>query len=283
MKIENTLFAYGRLFILIMAVLLFTGCSGDKNKSFDDKPVAVLYRDALTAMNNQEYKTAAKAFDEVERQHPYSQWATRAKLMSAYSSYQAEDYDVAILTLDNFIELHPGHPDVAYAYYLRAISYYEQIVDVGRDQELTNKAGEAFDEVIRRFPDTTYARDAKFKQDLTRDHMAGKEMEIGRFYLKRYFYQAAMNRFKVVLEKYQTTTHTEEALHRMVEASLALGLKEQAQKYASILGHNYPNSPWYKASYSLLTKGETLQIKGKKKEATTTVGKVKDKFMGLFE
>src|SRR5690606_24877037 len=134
-------------------------------------------------------------YDEVERQHPYSQWATKAKLMSAYSSYQAADYDNAIIGFDKFIELHPGHPDVAYAYYMRAICFYEQIVDVGRDQNLTQKAMEAFDEVMRRFPDTKYARDAKFKKDLTVDHLAGKEMEIGRFYLKRAQYQAALNRF----------------------------------------------------------------------------------------
>ena len=271
---------------VFLAFVLLTACAGGKDKdaaSSADKPVEVLYRDARTAFDAKEYKTAAKAFDEVERQHPYSNWAARAKLMSAYSSYQAQDYGSALITLDSFIELHPGHPDIAYAYYLRAICYYEQIVDVGRDQELTDQASKAFEDVQRRFPDTAYARDAKFKSDLTRDHLAGKEMEIGRFYLKRGYYQAALNRFKAVVENYQTTTHTAEALHRMVEASLALGLNEQAQKYAAVLGYNYPNSDWYKSSYSLVTKGKTLQIARPEAEATTTAGKIKNKIQGLFE
>jgi outer membrane protein assembly factor BamD len=269
----------------LLAFTLLTACAGDKDEAVTaaDKPVDVLYNEARSAFDRKEYKTAAKAFDEVERQHPYSNWAARSKLMGAYSSYQAQDYDAALIALDGFIELHPGHPDIAYAYYLRAVSYYEQIVDVGRDQELTDKASKAFEDVMRRFPDTAYARDAKFKRDLTRDHLAGKEMEIGRYYLKRGYFQAALNRFKAVVEQYQTTTHTAEALHRMVEASMALGLSEQAQKYAAVLGHNYPNSPWYKSSYSLVTAGKTLQIERKQQEATTTAGKLKNTVQGWFE
>ena len=262
---------------------MLVACASDKDVPVVEKPPETLYNEARQAMNDGQYKTAAKAFDEVERQHPYSQWATRAKLMSAYSSYQASDYDMAVMTLDNFIELHPGHPDIAYAYYLRAICFYDQIVDVGRDQDLTQKASEAFNEVMRRFPNTAYARDAKFKLDLTRDHLAGKEMEIGRFYLKRGYYQAALNRFKNVVENFQTTTHAAEALHRMVEVSMALGLKDQAQKYAAILGHNYPDSDWYKSSYSLITRGQTLQINRDSKQADTTVGKIKNMVTGLFE
>lgn len=268
----------------VFALFLLVGCAGSKDKdTIADQPVEVLYRNAKTAFDSKDYKTAATMFDDVERQHPYSQWATKAKLMSAFSSYQAGNYDAAIITLDSFIELHPGHPDIAYAYYMRAICYYEQIVDVGRDQELTDKAGKAFEEVMRRFPDTAYARDAKFKNDLTRDHLAGKEMEIGRFYMKRHYYQAALNRFVNVVENYQTTTHTAEALHRMVEASMALGLTEQARKYAAVLGYNYPTSEWYKASYSLVNNGKTLQLKKKQKEAGTTAGKLKNKVLGLFE
>ncbi|MDB5478607.1 MAG: outer membrane protein assembly factor BamD [Alphaproteobacteria bacterium] len=268
------------LFALSLPVLV-AGCASDKKEPVE-KPVDQLYSEARRAFNEKDYKEAANKFDEVERQHPYSEWATQAKINSAYASYQADDYDMAVATLDNFIELHPGHPDIAYAYYLRAICYYEQIVDVGRDQEQTRKATDALGEVIRRFPDTAYARDAKFKKDLTLDHLAGKEMEIGRFYLKRKYYQAAINRFKTVIDQYQTTTHTPEALHRLVEAYLALGLPDEAKKMGAILGYNYPGSEWYQASYSLLTQGKTMQL-DKPKPAKTTAGKLKNKITGLFE
>jgi outer membrane protein assembly factor BamD len=268
---------------LLLALTLLSACAHKDEKEKPEKPVEELYREARKAFDKKEYKTAAENFDEVERQHPYSQWATQAKLMSAYSSYEAEDYDTALTTLNDFIELHPGHPDIAYAYYMRAICYYEQIVDVERDQEQTKAAMDALSEVIRRFPDTKYARDAKFKKDLTMDHLAGKEMDIGRYYLKRHFYQAAINRFKVVVNQYQTTTHTPEALHRLVEAYLALGLPDEAKKMGAILGYNYPGSEWYQASYSLLTSGKTLQLEKPKKPATTTAGKLKDSVTGLFD
>ncbi|MCH7932009.1 MAG: outer membrane protein assembly factor BamD, partial [Proteobacteria bacterium] len=195
----------------------------------------------------------ADAFDEVERQHPYSVWATKAQIMAAYAHYQANAYDDAVLAAKRFIDLHPGHRDVAYAYYLIAISYYEQISDVGRDQKMTELAFERLDEVIRRFPDTAYARDAKLKLDLARDHLAGKEMEVGRFYLRRGEYIAAINRFQIVVEKYQTTTHVPEALHRLTEAYLALGVTDEAQATAAVLGYNYPGNEWYQDSYVLLT------------------------------
>ena len=270
-----------RILACMLMALALAGCASDK-KDTTEKPVEVLYNDARAAFGREEFKTAAGLFDEVERQHPYSEWATQAKLMSAFSSYKAGEYDTAIATLDGFIELHPGYKDVDYAYYLRAICYYEQIVDVGRDQQLTQQATDGFNEVIRRFPDTAYARDAKFKKDLTQDHLAGKQMEIGRFYLKRKFYQAAINRFKTVIDQYQTTTHTPEALHRLVECYLALGLTEEAQKMGAILGANYPGSDWYEASYSLLTKGKTKQLT-KQKRAKTTAGKLKNAVTGLFE
>lgn len=270
------------MMILVLALGLWACASDDKTPT-TEKPVEQLYAEARTAFADKDYRTAANLFDEVERQHPYSQWATQSKLMSGYASYQAGDYPVAVATLDKFIELHPGHADVAYAYYLRAICYYEQIVDVGRDQDLTRKAMDGFDEVIRRFPESKYARDAKFKRDLTVDHLAGKEMEIGRFYLKRKHYQAAINRFKVVVDKYQTTSHVPEALHRMVESYVALGLKDEAGRIASVLGHNHPSSDWYKASYSLVTTGKTKQIKPKKKQPATTAEKLKNSVIGLFE
>lgn len=272
-----------RFFALFFVCLMLVGCASTDKKDVPDQPVEKLYGDARAAFDKEEFKTAANLFDEVERQHPYSQWATQAKLMSAYSSYQAGNYDDALSTLDKFIELHPGHPDVAYAYYLKAICYYEQIVDVGRDQDLTKEAMDSLNEVMRRFPDTAYARDAKFKKDLTLDHLAGKEMEIGRFYLKRHFYQAAINRFKRVVEQYQTTTHVPEALHRMVEAYTALGLPEEAKRIGAVLGANYPGSEWYQASYSLLTKGQTRQFTRKEKTAETTAGKLKNKVMDIFE
>jgi outer membrane protein assembly factor BamD len=272
-----------RFLACLFLALMLMGCAHTEEKEKPEKPVEELYRDARKSFDARDYKKAADDFDEVERQHPYSQWATQAKLMSAYSSYEAEDYDTALSTLDGFIELHPGHPDIAYAYYLRAICYYEQIVDVGRDQEQTKQAMDALSEVIRRFPDTKYARDAKFKKDLTLDHLAGKEMEIGRFYLKRQFYQAAINRFQIVVNQYQTTTHVPEALHRLVEAYLALGLTDEAKKMGAILGYNYPGSEWYQASYSLLTQGKTMQFPKPKPQSTSTAGKLKDSVTGLFD
>lgn len=272
-----------KILLCLLFALSLTACASSDKKEPVEKPVEQLYSDARKAFDIEDYKTAANLFDEVERQHPYSQWATQAKLMSAYSSYQAEDYPTMEVTLDKFIELHPGHPDIAYAYYLRSIGYYEQIVDVGRDQDLTKKAMDGFNEVIRRFPDTAYARDAKFKKDLTLDHLAGKEMEIGRFYLKRNYYQAALNRFKTVIDQYQTTTHVPEALHRMIECYTALGLTDEAQRMGAVLGYNYPGSDWYQASYSLLTKGKTMQLKKKQAPATTTAGKLKNTLTGWFE
>ena len=199
------------------------------------------------------YTSAAKEFDEVERQHPYSVWAPRAQLMAAYAHYQNNKYDDAINALDRFIQLHPGNRDVAYAYYLKGISYYEQISDVGRDQAMTQLALNALDEVVRRYPTTEYARDAKLKIDLARDHLAGKEMEIGRFYLNQGEYLAAINRFRRVIIDYQTTTHVPEALYRLVESYLALGVDSEAQATAAVLGYNYPGSQWYAESYAMLT------------------------------
>ena len=191
-------------------------------------------------------------FDEVERQHPYSVWATKAQLMAAYAHYRDAQYEDALNALDRFIQLHPGNRDIAYAYYIRALSYYEQISDVKRDQRMTELALQSFDEVTRRFPDTKYARDAREKIDLTRDHLAGKEMDIGRYYLRRNQHLAAINRFRQVVEDYDTTTHVPEALHRLVEAYMALGLTEEARRSAAVLGYNFPDSPWYVASYQLV-------------------------------
>ena len=204
------------------------------------------------------WDVAAGIFDEMERQHPYSPWARRAMLMSAFCSYQANDYNSAINTADQYISLHPGSAEVAYAFYLKAVSLYEQIVDVGRDQANTRDALVALQDVVQRFPDTEYARDATLKIDLTMDHLAGKEMNIGRYYLTRGDYIGAVNRFRVVIEQYQTTPQIAEALERLTEAYYSLGLDNEAQTAAAVLGANYPGSGWYQNAYNIL-KGRNLK------------------------
>ncbi|MEM8687046.1 MAG: outer membrane protein assembly factor BamD [Pseudomonadota bacterium] len=230
---------------------------GDKDTgSFDDTtPVGTLYNKGLDHMKVGEYAKAAKQFDEVERLHPYSTWATRATLMVAFAHYQRNAYQDSINASDRFIQLHPGNKDVAYAYYLKGLSYYEQIADTERDQSNTQKALDALEEVSRRFPESQYAKDADAKAVLARDHLAGKEMRVGRYYLKRHAYVAAINRFKKVVQDYQTTAHTPEALQRLTEAYFALGIRSEAQTAAAILGHNFPNSQWYKDAYALLRTG----------------------------
>jgi outer membrane protein assembly factor BamD len=235
--------------------LLFAlaACGSDDEEEYVERPVEELYNEGLDSLHSGENQDAAGFFDEVERQHPYSTWATRAQLMAAYAHYREAEYDDALNAIDRFLSLHPGHPSAPYAYYLRALCYYEQIADVTRDQKNTELALGALREVVQRYPDSTYARDAQLKIDLTHDHLAGKDMEIGRFYLTRGEYQAAINRFRRVIEQYQTTTHVPEALHRLTEAYLALGIVDEAQTAAAVLGHNYPGSEWYADSYLLLT------------------------------
>ena len=199
--------------VAVAAGVMLAACSAS-DPEYVEQPVEKIYNSAVDAAEADDHKEAARLFEEVERQHPYSIWATKAQLMSAFSNYQRGEYDDAILALDRFIDLHPGNRDIAYAYYLKSLSYYEQISDIGRDQRTTELALESLEEVARRFPDSKYGRDARLKLDLARDHLAGKEMEIGRFYLRRGHYLAAINRFRIVVERYQTTTHAPEALHR---------------------------------------------------------------------
>lgn len=249
------------LSLALLSVLLLAACSSDKEaKTQADQPVDVLYNKATAAMQEKKYQEATKSFEEVERQHPYSQWATQAQLMSAYSSYLGQQYDDAIIALDRFIELHPGNKDIAYAHYLKALCYYEQITDVARDQAMTNSAMDAFNTLINRSPDSDYTRDAILKRDLTLDHLAGKEMEIGRYYLNRNEINAGINRFRTVVRDYQTTTHVAEALHRLVESYLTLGLKDEALRVASVLGYNYPGSEWYKRTYEILDDAQRKKI-----------------------
>jgi outer membrane protein assembly factor BamD len=242
-----------RWFFVAALIGVLTGCGGAKKDAYIEKPVDDLYNQAMDQMVEERYAAAAATFEQVESQHPYSVWATKAQLMAAYARYESGDYDEAIISADRFIQLHPGNRDVAYAYYLKAISYYVQIVDVGRDQKITEEALKALEDVINRFPDTKYARDAKLKIDFTRDHLAGKEMEIGRYYLRRGQYLAAMNRFKRVVDNYQTTTHVPEALERLIECDLALGLTDEAKRNAAVLGYNYPGNQWYADGYELVT------------------------------
>jgi len=250
----------GRLRRLAMAATLclaalVAACSGDDEEPYVERPVAEIYNEGVDALEVGEYDQAADRFDEVERQHPYSPWAVRAQLMAAYAYYQSNEYEDAVAALDRFIQLHPAHSDVAYAYYLKGLSHYEQISDVARDQRKTEDARRAFEELITRYPDSAYSRDAKLKLDLTNDHLAGKQMVIGRYYLNQRHYLAAINRFQIVIDRYGTTTHVLEALLRLVEAYTALGITDEAQKMAAVLGHNFPGSEWYVDAYALVETG----------------------------
>ncbi|MCW5725116.1 MAG: outer membrane protein assembly factor BamD [Maricaulaceae bacterium] len=244
--------------ILIIAIA-FAAASCQRNRptervAYVERPAETIYTDAFQMMENRRYMQAAAMFEEVERQHPYSEWARRAMLMSAFANYQARRYEQAISGAQRYINLHPGSRSAAYAYYLVAICHYEQIMDVGRDQRTTEQALDALRQVVRRYPNSRYAQDARLKIDMTLDHLAGKEMDVGRWYLRRNHHVAAINRFRTVIETYQTTSHTPEALHRIVEAYVAMGIDEEARRVAAVLGHNFPGSTWYEDSYTLLTR-----------------------------
>ena len=246
------------------ALLAVAGCpifggnddeTNDANKdaaNYRERTVEQIYADGWRAIGAGAWDLCAAQFNEVDRQHPYSVWARRAMLISAFCSYQANSYTSAIATADQYISLHPGSPDAAYAQYLIASSNYDQIPDVTRDQTRTEKAMAALEEVIRKYPNTEYANSAKQKLEMGRDQLAGKEMTIGRFYLNRKDFPGAINRFKVVVTRYQTTRHVEEALERLTEAYMAMGITNEAQTAAAVLGHNFPDSPWYKDAYTLL-------------------------------
>ncbi|WP_323717068.1 outer membrane protein assembly factor BamD [Paracoccus aminovorans] len=246
----------GSLVAAVLSVGLLAGCGGGSSKapeSFESFTAEEIYkRGEYELENTRKPKDAVKYFTEVERLYPYSEWAKRALIMQAYSYHRARDYEEARGAAQRFIDTYPGDEDAAYAKYLLALSYYDQIDEIGRDQGLTFQALQSLREVIEQYPDTEYARSAILKFDLAFDHLAAKEMEIGRYYLKRGHYTAAINRFRVVVEEYQTTTHTPEALMRLVEAYLALGLNDQAQTAGAILGHNFQSSPFYEDAYAQL-------------------------------
>ena len=232
-----------------------SACAGStegKDVAYVARDVESLYAEAQRRLDRGNTLQAAALFDEVERQHPYSPWARRAQLMSAFSYYVAADYNKSIESAQRFLSIHPGNKDAPYAYYLIAISYYEQISDVQRDQKVTEQTRTALQELVRRYPSTEYANDAKLKLDLVEDHLAGKEMEIGRYYERSGRWLAAQIRFQTVVDKYQTTSHAPEALYRLTESSLALGIPTEAKKYAAVLGANYPGNEWYQRAYRLM-------------------------------
>ena len=240
----------------VASTLVLSGCAGSGGEPADTAYVArdveSLYVEARDRLNRGNAPMAAALFDEVERQHPYSPWARRAQLMSAFSYYVAADYNKAIQSAQRFLSIHPGNKDAPYAYYLIALSYYEQISDVQRDQRITDQALTALNEINRRFPNSDYAADARLKIDLVRDHLAGKEMEIGRHYERSGKWIAAQIRFQNVVDTYETTSHAPEALYRLTETSLALGVPAEAVKYAAVLGANYPGTEWYEKAYELV-------------------------------
>lgn len=258
---KNTLIKAALLGISMTALsgcaVLGGGGGGNTDTRYVARDVNTLYNAAKSRLDAGQYKLAAALFDEVERQHPYSPWARRAQQMSAFSYYLANDYNKAIESSRRFLSIHPGNKDAPYAYYLIALSYYEQISDVTRDQKVTEQALATLGEVARRYPNTRYAADATLKMDLVNDHLAGKEMEIGRFYQRRGQWLAATIRFQEVVEKYDTTTHTPEALMRLTESYLALGIPIEAERSAAVLGANYPGSKWYERAYELVQKHST--------------------------
>ena len=248
----------GLLLLLILpgcetlsAIAPWTGKNEDlvAKADFTSKTPEELYNNGIDALNDKRYATAINQFDAIEQNFPYSSWAMNAQLMHGYGEYLQNHYTEAVGALDRYVQLHPASSNAPYAYYLRALSYYEQIADIQRDQKGTEQAMTALQEVVNRYPDTAYARDARLKIDLCRDHLAGKEMEIGRWYQRQKLYAAAIGRFQRVVDDYQTTNHTPEALHRLTEIYLTLGMTDQAKRTAAVLGYNYPGSPWYSDSY----------------------------------
>jgi outer membrane protein assembly factor BamD len=246
------------LLAVVAALLPLSACNtlGRNRSGLETRYVArdvnTLYNAGMTRLHQRNYPVAAALFDEVERQHPYSIWARRAQLMSAFSWYAAGDHQKSIDSARRFLSIHPGNRDAPYALYLIAINYYEQITDVTRDQATTRQALDALGELARRYPNTPYADDAQLKIDLVRDHLAGKEMEIGRFYQRRHLWLASVMRFRTVVDQYQTTNHAPEALERLTESYLALGIPVEARRAAAVLGANYPQSEWYRRAYALV-------------------------------
>jgi len=262
---RNAMLALMRVMLLLPILAFVPGCStwsslfGDKDEVVPDEPADKLYNEGVFLLNEKkDNKQAAKKFEEVDRQHPYSEWARKSLLMSAYSYYEAGSYEESITASKRYIALHPGTPDAAYAMYLVGVSYFDQIPDVSRDQGRTERAIAALEEVVRKFPNTEYAANARRKVEGARDQLAGKEMTIGRYYESKKNFIGAINRFKIVVTQYQTTRHVEEALMRLTECYMTLGIVPEAQTAAAVLGHNFPESAWYKDAYGML-KGQGFE------------------------
>jgi len=257
-----------RLLVILPLGVSLAGCAslgnfslgslwGDKKEDelLPDQPADLLYNEALTLLNKKEFEKAAKKFEEVDRQHPYSEWGRKSLLMSAYAYYEGQRHPETVVAAKRYLALHPGSPDAAYAQFLAASALFDEIPNIEHDQRRTETAMEALNEVIRKYPDTEYAISARRKIDVARDQLAAKEMVTGRYYLKNRNFSGAINRFKVVVTKYQNTRHVEEALARLTEAYMSLGIVNEAQTAAVVLGHNFPDSPWYKDAYALVTSG----------------------------
>ncbi|MFN3211835.1 MAG: outer membrane protein assembly factor BamD [Henriciella sp.] len=252
------------LLTTMASVLAITACQNSNRRqelAYVERPVEQLYARAVDELDQRDFQQSILLFNEVERQHPYSEWARRSSLMSAFASYESRAYDEAIATSQRYLSLNPAGQGASYAYYLIAVSYFDQIMDVGRDQKTTELARDALLDVVRRYPESDYARDATVKLDMVRDQLAGKEMEIGRWYLRRNQHLSAINRFRTVVSEYETTSHTPEALHRLVEVYLSTGLKQEALAAGAVLGYNFPESVWYEYSYRLLS-GQGLDPEG---------------------
>ena len=246
------------LMTVAVAALTVSACAGNKPRqklAYEERPVEMLYNTGYQRLQSKRWTDAVDYFQEVERQHPYSEWSRRAILMQVYAYYQNNNYQDAIAAADRFIALFPGNPSASYAFYMKAVCNFEQIVDVGRDQGYAEAALAGLRDVVRRYPGSSYATDARVKIDMVNDQLAGKEMTVGRYYQRANQPLGALNRYKAVINNpdFQRTSHTPEALYRLVEVNLSLGLTEEATRNAAVLGHNYPGSPWYAEAYALLT------------------------------
>jgi outer membrane protein assembly factor BamD len=272
-----------KYFLILIIFFTSISCSTNTKKvEYKERSVDEIYNSAMNLLDSKKYKKSSQEFEEVERLHPYSIWATRAQLMSAYVQYKLNDYGASITAANKYIELHPGANDIDYAYYLIALCYYEQINDFRRDQSNTSFALDSFNNLIRRFPDSEYTRDSKLKLDLVKDHLAAREMNVGRTYQDSDNYIAAINRFKIVVDSYSQTSHLPEALARLTELYFMLGLYNEAKVYASVLGHNYPNNKWYIYSYSLFNSKKNNLLSNSENDKSENVEGIDNNYSGIF-
>lgn len=263
-KTSKLVTLFSAIGLIGFSIFALSGCSGKKPQThlvYEERPVDVLFNTGMQRLDSKSWTEAIDYFQEVERQHPHSEWSRRSIVMQIYANYMAERYAESSTAADHFISLYPGSELASYAYYMKANNSFEQIVDVGRDQGYTVQALSMFGEVVKRYPTSEYAKDSRLKLDMVRDQLAGKEMAVGRYYINRNEPLAAIGRFKSVITTYQTTSHTPEALYRLVEANVMMGLIDEANRNAAVLGYNYPGDRWYQAAYKLMQeKGQTLSV-----------------------